>query len=286
MNVEVFDKRKCQLGEGPLWHPERKQLFWFDILNNKLLSRSGNKPLEWTFDEPVSAAGWVDDDTLLVASAKGLWRFKISNGSRTLVSALEEKNETTRSNDGRADPWGGFWIGTMGYNAEAGAGAIYRYFQGELHKLFSDISISNAICFAPDRSHAYFADTPTRKVMKVALDEFGWPNGMPEVFVDLTEEALNPDGAVVDANGWLWVAQWGASRVAAYDASGNFRQAVDLPAEQVTCPAFGGEDMDTLYMTSACVGLKYKIFGHGRHHGQTFAVKGLAKGRPEPKVNL
>lgn len=286
MTVSVFDNRACILGEGPLWHPQRRQLFWFNILAKKLLTRENGVPREWGFEDTVSAAGWVDETTLFMASANGLWRLSLSDGSRELVVALEADNATTRSNDGRADPWGGFWIGTMGYNAEVGAGAIYRYYRGTLRKLFPEITISNAICFSADRSCAYFTDTPTRKVMKTALDEAGWPIGEAEVFLDLTADELNPDGAVVDAQGTLWLAQWGASRVAAYNARGQFQKAINLPASQITCPAFGGDHMTTLYVTSATEGLDPAILEASRDHGKTFAVAEVSQGLPEPRVIL
>lgn len=286
MTARVFDDRSCVLGEGPLWHPLRKQLYWFNILDKKLLTRDSVSPREWTFEETVSAAGWVDVNTVLMASAKGLWRLDLTDGNRTLVVSLEAENALTRSNDGRADPWGGFWIGTMGYNAEPRAGAIYRYYRGELRKLFPGITISNAICFAPDRSCAYFTDTPTRKVMKVPLDGDGWPDGAPTVLLDLTEEGLNPDGAVVDADGNLWLAQWGAARIAVYGSRGQFLKALDVPAAQVTCPAFGGSDLTTLYVTSATEGLDAKAFDAMPNQGQTFEITGVAKGLPEPRVIL
>ncbi|HSF92689.1 MAG TPA: SMP-30/gluconolactonase/LRE family protein, partial [Paracoccaceae bacterium] len=136
MTAQVFDPRLCTLGEGPLWHPERNQLFWFDILGKRLLSRDETGPLTWQFDEHVSAAGWVDRDTLLIASETALFRFTLSSGVREDIVALEADNPQTRSNDGRADPWGGFWIGTMGNSAQPDAGAIYRFYKGGVTKLF------------------------------------------------------------------------------------------------------------------------------------------------------
>ncbi|MGR3617318.1 MAG: SMP-30/gluconolactonase/LRE family protein [Paracoccaceae bacterium] len=283
----VFDHRPCSLGEGPLWHPERQQLFWFDILGRKLLTRDKEQCIEWTFDEHVSAAGWVDHDTLLMASETGLWRFSIETGQRVLVHALEAEDPVTRSNDGRADPWGGFWIGTMGKNAEAERGSIYRFFRGELRKLFDRIAISNAICFAPDRSHAVYSDTVTGRVMRQTLEaDTGWPVGAPEVFLDLKDEGLNPDGAVMDMAGTLWVAQWGASRVAAYAPDGKLLETVSFAAEQTSCPAFGGDDMSTLFCTSARVGLSEKVKQGQPHNGMTFAVKTAARGQKEHKVIL
>lgn len=262
-----------------MWHPERAELFWFDILG-KTLHAKGAGRRTWAFDEHVSACGWVDRETLLMASASGLWRFDIASGDRDLVAALEADNPVTRSNDGRADPQGGFWIGTMGINAEPFAGAIYRYYRGELCKLFDRITISNAICFAPDGTRAYFADTFSQQIQTVALDEHGWPKGEPEVFVDLRADNLNPDGAVVDADGTLWNAQWGASRVACYAPDGAFLRAVEVPTAQATCPAFGGPDGRTLFVTTAADGLDEP--GAGR----TYCVAVDATGQREHQVIL
>lgn len=277
--MDIFDDHPCALGEGPLWHPERNALFWFDILGKNLHCK-GEARSQWRFDEYVSAAGWVDRDTLLLASATGLWRFDISSGTRDLLAPLEDDKPDTRSNDGRADPQGGFWIGTMGVNAEPEAGAIYRYYRGELRQLFDDITISNAICFAPDGQVAYFCDTVTRQIQKVALDASGWPKGAPEVFVDLRRDALNPDGAVVDAQGNLWNAQWGAGRVACYAPDGALVRTVAVPATQASCPAFGGADLSTLFVTSAADGVEEA------KAGLTFAVPMGIKGQREHQVIL
>lgn len=250
--VQVFGETACTLGEGPMWHPERKQLFWFDILSKQLLTVENGEQRHWQFDECVSAAGWVDTDTLLMASESGLYRFSIKSGARELVVPMEADNPVTRSNDGRADPWGGFWIGTMGFNAEPGAGAIYRFYRGELRQLVGDVSISNAICFAPDRSCAYYTDTADGRIMRQPLEaENGWPVGKPEVYLDFSGESFGPDGAVVDAEGCFWNAQWGAARVARYSVSGELLATWDLPPSQTTCPAFGGPDLTTVYVTSA-----------------------------------
>lgn len=267
MTSTVFDNRVCTLGEGPLWHPERQQLYWFDILNCQLLTLENGVEKSWTFDEYVSAAAWVDEDILVVASATALYRFDLRSGEKTVLCELEADNDVTRSNDGRADPQGGFWIGTMGINAEDKAGAIYRFYKGELRKLFADITISNSICFSPDGLLAYYCDTTTHKIMKVGLDQDGWPLGTPEVFVDLGEDGFNPDGSVVDAAGNLWNAQWGAHRVVCYSPSGEFLREVKFAAEQISCPAFGGPDLTTLFATSAAAELS------GENEGKTFAIK-------------
>ena len=101
----IFDTRPCELGEGALWHPVREQLFWFDILNRTMHSQVDGKPLSWTFNHFVSAAGWISKDELLIASEIGLFRFHLGTGERAVVA--EAGTPATRSNDGRADRLGG-----------------------------------------------------------------------------------------------------------------------------------------------------------------------------------
>lgn len=282
----IFDHRKCELGEGPLWHPLRKQLFWFDILNNRMLSNDLAGQQEWHFAERVSAAGWIDSDTLLIASETALSRFDLRDGQREVLTPLEANTPDTRSNDGRADPQGGFWIGTMGKRAQPGAGSIWRFYKGELRRLFPGITISNAISFAPDGQTAHFADTALGKVWRVALDAQGWPVGQPEVFLDLAAQELNPDGAVVDAAGLLWLAQWGAARVAAYAPDGSLVRVVEFDAPHTSCPAFGGPGLTTLYCTTAMEGLDTSTRAARPDSGKVFAAAGIAQGQPEHRVQL
>lgn len=280
----IFDNRPCTLGEGPLWHPLRQQLYWFDIIGQRLLTRTEAGPAEWHFSEMVSAAGWIDRDTLLIASETALFRFNLETGAQTHLIALESDNPKTRSNDGRADPQGGVWIGTMGKVEGPGTpamGAIYRYYRGELRRLFAPIAIPNAISFPPDGKSACFTDTVTGRVLRVALDAEGWPKGDPELFLDLTAQGLHPDGAVFDAAGIFWGAQWGASRVAAYAPDGTFLRAVPFDAPHTSCPAFGG---DTLYCTTALHNMDAAARAAHPNAGKTFMAKGIATGQPEHQV--
>jgi sugar lactone lactonase YvrE len=280
MSYDVFDDRLCELGEGPLWHPERQQFFWFDIVSRRLLSCVGAERLAWSFDEHVSAAGWVDRDTLLVASETALLRFDIESGEHETIVPMEAGNALTRSNDGRADPQGGFWIGTMGKAAEKGAGAIYRYYRGVLECLYPAITIPNSIAFAPDGRHAYFTDTTSRQIQVQALDEQGWPAGEPDVFIDLRDEGLNPDGSVVDTQGGLWNAQWGVGRVARYHPDGRFDRAVSVGGRHASCPAFGGANLDRMIVTTAREGLH----APDDRQGAVYAVEVEAQGLAEHRV--
>jgi len=284
--MKVLDNTACTLGEGAFWHPIRKQFFWFDIPNAKLYARSVDTAYCWSFDYMVSAAGWIDERKLLIASERALLCFDLVDGETIELVELEADNSLTRSNDGRADPWGGFWIGTMGKHAEKEAGAIYRFYKGELRRLFSDITISNAICFAPDKSCAYYTDTPTRKVMRQALDaESGWPKGDPELFLDLNEQGLNPDGAVTDSSGNLWIACWGDSSVRAFNPDAQEIARIAAPTDNISCPAFGGPEFNILYATSAR-SERAQALSEKQPAGQTFYTNTRYKGVAEPAVIL
>ncbi len=280
----IFDNRPCDLGEGPLWHPQRGQLFWFDITGQRMLSVENGEQRQWRFPEMVSAAGWVDRDMLLIAGERDLFLFDLETEETQTLVELEAGNRTTRSNDGRADPQGGLWIGTMGKKCESGAGAIYRYYRGELRKLYDKITIPNAICFTPDGKTAHFTDTVTSQVMRVALDAQGWPKGEPEVFLDLSADPSGPDGAVIDAAGLLWLAQWGAARVSAFSPDGSLVRHVAFDAPHTSCPAFGGPGLTTLFCTSALQGMDAAARAAQPNAGMTFAIKGVATGQAEHRV--
>lgn len=272
----IYDDTICQLGEGAFWHPIREQFFWFDILGKRLHTKGKH----WQFDDYVSAAGWIDRDHILIASSKALFKFNIETAAQTHICDLEADIPANRSNDGRADPQGGFWIGTMGLNAEPAAGAIWRYYKGELRKIVPDVQITNAICFAPDGRTACYTDTNTQIIMRVALDDDGWLDGPAWPYIDLRGTEYRPDGAVIDTHGNLWSAQWGVGRVAVYDTSGAEIAAVELPVTQSSCPAFGGPDHKTLFVTSANVGL-----GDGAEEdGKTFAMETDYIGQAEHQV--
>lgn len=285
MTASVFDNRRCELGEGPIWHPERQQLFWFDILGMQLMTRVDDTPRRWQFDEIVSAAGWIDHDRLLIASETRLFAFNLDSGEETLVCPLQADRPDTRSNDGRADRQGGFWIGTMGKAAEPGAGAIHRWYKGELRTLVEGIDIPNAICFSVDGTRAYYADSHSKRVKTLALDADGWPKGEAKVFLDLTGDGFVPDGAVTDSQDNLWIAHWGAYRVCCYDPDGTRIASVSVPGKNASCPAFGGPELDRMFVTSALEDLEPEESARSEN-GMTFEVDPGATGIAEPRVVL
>ena len=285
MSVTIFDPTPCALGEGPLFAHGR--LFWFDILNRRLHARAPGdaEAATWSFDEMFSAAGTLPDGELLLASETGLWRFSPDTGAPERLMPLEADNPVTRSNDGRADRQGGFWIGTMGKGAETGAGSIWRFHKGDLRRLVENVTVSNAICFAPDGTRGYYADTGTRKIMTLPLDADGWPAAEATPFFDFAALSAFPDGAVTDAEGALWVALWGSAKAVRIRPDGALDTEIALPARQPTCPAFGA-DLTTLYLTSARQGLDEAALTERPASGNVFATTVPVAGLAEPTVIL
>ncbi len=286
MKAEHFLSCQCQLGEGPLWF--EGLLYWFDILGCTLHACDANadKRQSWTFSEPFSAAASAGPGTLILASASGLWRFDCAKGSLRLLAELEADNPLTRSNDGRADRHGGFWIGTMGRAAEPHAGAIYRFFDGKISRLRSGVTIPNSICFSPDGRIAYFADSAEKKIMRWPLDGDGWPIGEPILFADLAATGGEPDGSVVDRKGAVWNAQWGSGRVVRYLPDGSFDRVINFPVSQTSCPAFGGFRLDSLFVTSARQGMSAKQLDGEPQAGDLFRVQLDERGMEEGVVLL
>lgn len=282
MSARVFDDTQCDLGEGPLWHPERGQLYWFDITAHRLHALNAARKQRWQFDEYVSVAGWLDQRWLMVATETERVDFNVETGVQTQICALAADTPVTRCNEGHADPYGIFWIGTMGKARERGAGAIYRYHCGELHRLYAGISISNAICFTPDGGRAYFADTPEGTIWRVALDGAGWPKGEPELFRDLRAADYRPDGAVADTDGNLWCAQYGHGKVSFFAPDGRDIATHGVPGSRTTCPVFGGPDFTTLYISTA----RQQIDVPTELDGRTFALEAAARGQKEHRVIL
>ena len=282
--VAIYDDRRCELGEGAFWHPERNQLFWFDITAGRLLTNEHGEQKSWGFGQSVSAAGFVSYDEIIIASETGLLLFNVTSGLWRNVVDIEANNAETRSNDSRADPWGGYWISTMSKTAGAGKGGIYRYYQGEVVKIVSNLTIPNSICFDFNRNRAYYSDTARQVIYVVVLDpENGSPISEPSVFADLSTPGLNPDGAITDADGFLWVALWGSSKVIKITPQGDIVGGITVPAQQPSCPVFGGADFTEMYITSAREGLGDIA---SDYDGKTFIAAHRKKGVAAPKVNI
>ena len=287
--AELFIDSRCELGEGVFWHPLQERLFWFDILNKTLFSATAGGIMvdRFTFEATVTAAGVIDEDNLAIASAAGIFRLNLKTDARELLVALDPEG-AVRSNDGRVGPSGAFWIGTMGLSnpGQVAAGALYSVRQGEVTKLLSDIHVPNATCFSPDGSTGYFTDGVTRTIRKVSIDKTtGLPNGAWLDFAKV-EAPAEPDGAVADSEGYIWNAQWSAGSVIRFAPDGSVDRIVKVPVSRPTCPAFGGKDLKTLYITSARQGMSPEQLAAEPTAGGVFAIEVDVPGLPENIVRI
>ncbi len=287
--AQLFVDSRCRLGEGPLWHPLRRQLFWFDILEKTLFAATPDGVLagRWTFPRYPSAAAVIDMDTLAIAIAGAVVRLDLTTGAQTALVTFDADLPNNRTNDGRANPAGGFWFGTMDFSEEPYAGSLYQLRKGALKKLGADLRIPNATCFSPDGAIAYFTDTPAKIILKRPIDRStGETTGFWTVFRDTHDDAGYPDGAVVDSEGFMWCARWGGGRVIRYTPDGRVDREVLFPVSQTSCPAFGGADLKTLYVTSASKTLSRDQLLREPHAGSVYAVAVDVAGQREPILAL
>ncbi|MFT4119578.1 SMP-30/gluconolactonase/LRE family protein [Bradyrhizobium sp.] len=286
--ISVLSAEHCHLGEGPTYDVTTDTAWWFDIREGRLFEAKlgGGGIRTHALGRMASALGRIDADRQLIVADDGLYIRRLADGAMTLFQPLEADNPGNRSNDARVHQSGTFWIGTMGRKAEPGAGAIYALHRGKISTLFTRISIPNSICFSPDGAIGYFADTPRNVLYAVPLNPAtGLPRGEPEVLLRHTGIG-GLDGSVVDADGLIWNACWGASRIDIYSPLGERLRSLRVPARQASCPAFVGSDLSRLLVTSAWQGMDDAARAADPQAGCTFLLEASARGRAEPDVKL
>ncbi len=285
----IFSDLVCHLGEGPSFDPDRGVLVWFDILEKRLIERRLDAPGTHVHEIGVngSVAARIDGGRQLVVSDRGLHVRDLADGGMALMRPVEADQETRRSNDGRVHPCGALWFSTVSRTADAGEGAIWWFFRGELRRIVTGLAIPNAICFAPDGGHAYYACSSAATVWRVPTDPAtGLPAGEASVFLVVPPEEGAPDGAVVDRDGLFWNARWGAGRVTAHAPDGRQVTSVAVPASQASCPAFVGADGGRLAVTSAREGMDAAALAADPLAGLTFLLDLPVRGRFDPPVRL
>jgi sugar lactone lactonase YvrE len=287
--IDILSETACELGEGPSYDPATDTLWWFDIVACKLIEFRFADATETVHDLPAmaSAIAIADDGRQLLATDIGLQLRDAASGRLEMVAPIEAGNAATRANDSRVHPSGAFWVGTMGRKAEKHAGAIYWYRAGETRLLYANVTIPNSICFSPAGDVAYWADSGRNILFRVDCDPAtGLPTSEPAAFVDECGQPGGIDGSVCDLDGNIWNARWGCSRLDVYDASGRRTRSIDMPAKQVSCPAFIGPDLSRLAVTSARQDMSADERAADPQGGKTFVVDLDVRGRPEPRVRL
>ena len=288
VSTSILSNEPCHLGEGPTYDVTTDTAWWFDIREGRLFeAQLGSGAIRvHALGRMASALGRIDAERQLIVAEDGLYIRTLADGAMTLFLPLEADNPVTRSNDCRVHQSGTFWIGTMGRKAEPKAGAIYALHRGKISTLFSGISIPNSICFSPDGGTGYFTDTPRAVLYAVPLNPAtGLPRGEPEVLLRHTGIG-GLDGSVCDADGNIWNACWGASRIDVYSPQGERLRSLSVPAKQASCPAFVGPDLSRLLVTSAWQDMDAAARAADPQAGYTFLLEASARGRAEPDVKL
>lgn len=286
--TSILSAEHCHLGEGPTYDVATDTAWWFDIREGRLFEAhlSEGSIRIHALGRMASALGRIDAERQLVVAEDGCYVRTLSDGAMTLFCPLEADNPATRSNDCRVHQSGTFWIGTMGRKAERGLGAIYALHRGEISLLYGQVTIPNAICFSPDGTVGYFADTGKNTLFRVDLDAAtGLPRGEPVALIT-GRGGGGIDGAVVDADGLIWNARWDGGCIDVYDPQGQHVRSLRVPARQSSCPAFIGQDFSRLLVTSAWQGMTEEAKRADPDHGRTFVLDVAARGRPEPDVRL
>ena len=244
------------LAEGPCWWSERNILLWVDIEASRIGlfdPATGNNDF-LHLPAHVGAVVPTSVGDLLLATAAGLMRMDPSTGVVTLLLDPEVDRPGNRFNDGKCDPWGRFWAGTMAYDFEPLAGSLWRLDgDGRITRQRRQLTISNGLAWSQDRGTLYFIDSPTLKVMAFPLTSSGEIAAEPSICVQIPEDwDAVPDGMCIDAEGMLWIALFGGGAVTRWDPiSGQLLDRLALPCRQVTSCCFGGPHLDQLFMTTA-----------------------------------
>jgi len=250
-------KVKNTLGEGIIWDAASACVWWTDIDGSKLYRyQSEDKQLDhWTTPERLGSFALVSDSEFLICGfASGFAYFNPHSGELQWLEKIEQNNPGTRLNDGRADRQGRFWAGSMVESGDRGAGALYCLDQQlQVASKVSGLTISNGLCWSPDSTVMYHTDTPSRRIHAYDFDAATGAIANQRCLVR-TEKGCFPDGSSVDAEGYIWNAQWGASQVVRYSPEGEVDFVLPLPVSQPTCVAFGGPKLDRLFVTSATQG--------------------------------
>ena len=275
----------AELGEGPVWHGAA--LWFVDIKGRKIhrFDPAGGETKSWDapsapgFIAPLAGGGWV------AGLKTGLHRFDPDTGVFTLLATVEAPELDNRINDGSVDPAGRVWFGTMHDPETAPRGALYRYDRRGLARFDDGICITNGPAASPDGRTLYHTDTLAKTIHAYDLAAKGDLANRRD-FATIEAGAGHPDGSTVDAEGCVWVALWGGWGVRRYSPAGEVVGFVKLPCANITKIAFGGDDLKTVYATSAWKGLSAAERAAQPLAGGLFSFRVDVPGQPQHEARL
>jgi sugar lactone lactonase YvrE len=293
--VEAAGHAPALVGESPVWRAAEQALYWVDIPAQKIvrLRVDAGERAEWLLPERVACLAFDQRGTVLAACETGLFALALPEpglagepekvtGRKLAAPVFAEEN--MRFNDGRCDRQGRFWSGTMVQDMSLAqpAGALYRFdANGVLSApVVEQLITQNGLAWSPDGATMYLSDSHPLRRLIWAFDfdvEAGEPRNR-RVFADLHHYAGRPDGAAVDADGCYWICANDAGLLLRFTPQGKLDRQIAVPAAKPSMCAFGGRDLDTLFVTSITPGV-----GATEHDGHLFAVRPGVSGLPEPE---
>ncbi|WP_321836729.1 glucurono-1,5-lactonase [Pseudomonas kulmbachensis] len=294
MTAELILDARNATGESPVWSTAQQALYWVDIPAKRLhrWSPADGKSQSWQTSQMLACIAQAGNGSWVAAMENGLFAITPhadgSLDSRLLASVTHALPEM-RFNDGRCDRQGRFWAGTMLMNMAAGApvGAMYRYSAGQVELLKAQLDgfiVPNGLAFSPDGKTMYLSDSHP-DVQKIWAFDYDTDTGTPHdrrLFVDMTEHPGRPDGAAVDADGCYWICGNDAGLIHRFTPDGKLDRSLSVPVKKPAMCAFGGADLDTLFVTSI------RPVGDTSDQplaGGVFALSPGVKGLPEPEFN-
>lgn len=279
--ADVILDAQAEVGEGPTWDPIRRRLWWVDIPRgaiHRFDPTNGSDHVLYA-GQPVGAVVIRKRGGLLLAARDGF--AVLDQRKLRIVAPVEAERTESRMNDGKVDPGGRFWAGTMAYDMTPDAGALYRLNEGyRVDSVLSGVTISNGIDWSPDDRTMYFIDSARGSVTAFSYDKRTGAIEAPRTLIVIPPEEGMPDGMTVDSAGFLWIAIWAGGCVRRYSPDGAFVSEVRLPVSHVTSCAFGGPALRDLYITTASAGLSPTQRAEQSNAGDLFRVRPGVVGRP------
>lgn len=269
-----------QVGEGPIWDYKYQRLLWIDTQGSLFIyTPKDGKNREIKLDRMIGTVIPYKEDTVLVGLQDGVFEMALSSGKLKFIADPEGREAGNRYNDGKCDEMGRLWIGTMDKDCTPEKANFFVVNpDGSGEKVLERVTISNGVAWSPDGSKMYYQDTPTRNITAFDFDKNGSISNRQEI-IHLPDTLGTPDGNTIDEEGMLWVANWDAACVTRWNPkTGELLQRIEVPALNVTALAFGGENLDELYITTASLYMPEDKAPNYPQAGKLFVVKPGVKG--------
>ncbi|MEA4889548.1 MAG: SMP-30/gluconolactonase/LRE family protein [Clostridiaceae bacterium] len=283
MNHEMLVDAKAVIGEGPVWDEQTQRLFWVDIKGCRIHRYDPASGLDEQIATPrmVGAVALRRDGSLVAALEDGFYRVDFTTAHIEEIWQTDQE-AGNRFNDGKCDPDGRFWAGTMSLDGLRPSGALYRLDSDRsVRRLLSGVSISNGLAWSPDKKTVYYIDSPCREIWAFDYHPADTVLANKRTVVRTAGNEGVPDGMTIDSEGRLWVAHWGGSRICVYDPrSGKKLDEIIFPVEQVSSCTFGGKNLNDLYVTTAWNTLSDAARAEQPQAGALYRVRTAAQGFP------